>query len=217
MMFTFFCNYNFNSHNTNWIPQSTSDLFHYENVEQKIEDEDNHDFVTEDNKTDEEEKEVEEDEDRKDDEEEEEEKKEKSNKKGSKKKGLTKVDKDVKKRGGFTKLCSLSPELQTLFGVSELARTEVVKKLWVYIKDNQLQDPKNKRNILCDESLHALFRVSSINMFQMNKVLSKHIWPLDKEDAPVDSTQKEKRRKQEAEGTDEPHRKEKRQKKGGSK
>ncbi|KAJ0076816.1 hypothetical protein Patl1_36211 [Pistacia atlantica] len=113
-----------------------------ENVEQKIEDEDNHDFVTEDNKTDEEEKEVEEDEDCKDDEEEEEEKKEKSNKKGSKKKGSTKVDKDVKKRGGFTKLCSLSPELQTLVGVSELARTEVVKKLWVYIKDNQLQGSK---------------------------------------------------------------------------
>ncbi|XP_044507423.1 upstream activation factor subunit spp27-like isoform X3 [Mangifera indica] len=170
-------------------------------VEQKIEDEDNHDSLSEDNKPEEEEKEVEEDKDDENhnDDKEEEKKEEKSNKKGSKKKGSTKVDKDIKKRGGFTKLCSLSPELQTLVGVSELARTEVVKKLWVYIKDNQLQDPKNKQNILCDESLHALFRVSSINMFQMNKALSKHIWPLDKEDAPADSSQKEKRCKQEVE------------------
>ncbi|XP_044488343.1 upstream activation factor subunit UAF30-like [Mangifera indica] len=102
----------------------------------------------------------------------------------------TEVDKDVKKRGGFTKLCSLSPKLQTLVGESELARTEVVKKVWGCIKDNQLQDPKNKQNILCDESLLALFHVSSINMFQMNKALSKHIWPLDKEDAAADSTKK---------------------------
>ncbi|KAF2316605.1 hypothetical protein GH714_041946 [Hevea brasiliensis] len=94
-----------------------------------------------------------------------------------------KVDKDVKKRGGgFTKLCSLSPQLQEFTGVPELARTEVVKKLWAYIREKDLQDPKNKRNIICDESLRALFRVDSINMFQMNKALSKHIWPLNEED-----------------------------------
>lgn len=44
-----------------------------------------------------------------------------------------------------------------------------------------MQDPKNKRNIICDESLQALFRVNSINMFQMNKALTRHIWPLDEE------------------------------------
>ena len=42
-----------------------------------------------------------------------------------------------------------------------------------------MQDPKNRRNIRCDESLHTLFRVKTINMFQMNKALSKHIWPLE--------------------------------------
>ncbi|KAH7575187.1 hypothetical protein JRO89_XS02G0059900 [Xanthoceras sorbifolium] len=149
----------------------------------------------------------------------------------------TKVDKDVKKRGGgFTKVCSLSPQLQTLLGVSELARTEVVKKLWIYIRENNLQDPKNKRNIICDESLHALFRVNSINMFKMNKALSRHIWPLDEEEVPAKSTQKGKRCKQMGEGeigyfkpigcqltgilhcsgADEPNQKEKRQKKGSS-
>lgn len=57
-----------------------------------------------------------------------------------------------------------------------------MKKLWAYIREKDLQDPNNKRNIICDESLRALFRVDSINMFQMNKELSKHIGPLNEED-----------------------------------
>lgn len=59
---------------------------------------------------------------------------------------------------------------------------QVVKKLWAYIRENNLQDPKNRQNILCDESLRAIFRVDCINMFQMNKALTKHIWPLNVED-----------------------------------
>ena len=59
---------------------------------------------------------------------------------------------------------------------------QVVKKLWAYIRENNLQDPKNRQNILCDESLRAIFRVDCINMFQMNKALTKHIWPLNMED-----------------------------------
>ena len=60
--------------------------------------------------------------------------------------------------------------------------SQVVKQLWNHIRGNNLQDPSNRRNILCDESLKALFRVDSINMFQMNKALSKHIWPLESND-----------------------------------
>ncbi|KAJ4716378.1 Upstream activation factor subunit spp27 [Melia azedarach] len=143
-----------------------------ENVKQKIEDEDCHHSASRDLNDPEKEEAAEE----------EEEKEEKSIKQRSKRKGSTNVHEDVKKRrGGFTKLCSLSPELQTLVGVPELARTEVVKKLWSYIREKNLQDPKNKRNIICDESLQALFRVNSINMFQMNKALTRHIWPLDEE------------------------------------
>lgn len=56
---------------------------------------------------------------------------------------------------------------------------QVVKKLWAYIKEKDLQDPKNRRNIKCDQMLHSIFRVDTINMFQMNKSLTKHIWPLE--------------------------------------
>ncbi|GMN37545.1 hypothetical protein TIFTF001_006897 [Ficus carica] len=148
--------------------------------------------------------------------------------KGRRKGGSTKADKDVKKKGGggFAKLCSLSPQLQTFIGEAVLARTEVVKKLWSYIKENSLQDPKNKQNIICDESLRALFHVDRINMFQMNKALAKHIWPLNVDNAVTEnSSQKEKQSKQEQEeeeeeeeeeDSDEPKQKEKRQKKGGS-
>ncbi|XP_050232474.1 uncharacterized protein LOC126681121 isoform X2 [Mercurialis annua] len=117
------------------------------------------------------------------DEEEEEEAAEIEDKQRRKKERSKKKEKEVKKRGGggFAKLCSLSPKLQKLFGVSELARTEVVKRLWAYIRENNLQDPENRRNIKCDKALKDLFSVNSINMFQMNKVLSKHIWPLTPE------------------------------------
>jgi len=54
--------------------------------------------------------------------------------------------------------------------------------LWAYIREKNLQDPSNRRNIICDEPLRALFGVDTINMFQMNKVLAKHIWPLDSDD-----------------------------------
>ncbi|KMZ61457.1 hypothetical protein ZOSMA_52G01080 [Zostera marina] len=92
----------------------------------------------------------------------------------------------VKKRkpGGFTKICSLSPKLQNLLGESELARTQVVKRIWNYIHDNNLQDPKDKRNILCDDKLFDIFNVKTIGMFKMNKALSKHIWSLNAESAP---------------------------------
>lgn len=125
-----------------------------------------------------------------------------------------KENKNVKGKGGgggFTKVCSLSPELQKFTGVPELARTEVVKHIWSYIRENNLQEPSDRRNIICDETLRALFNVDSINMFQMNKVLAKHIWPLDS-DASVNSTPKEKQLKHEREDPDEPRRKEKRQK-----
>ncbi|PWA76674.1 DEK, C-terminal [Artemisia annua] len=124
-----------------------------------------------------------------------------------------------KKRGGggFSKPCALSPQLQKLIGEPEMARTEVVKKIWVYIKEKDLQNPKDKRKILCDDTLHEIFRVKSINMFQMNKALTKHIWPLDEEyetAATVKPPQKSKPKKRVKE--EEPMEKDKRQKTKGS-
>ncbi|KAJ8645597.1 hypothetical protein MRB53_007345 [Persea americana] len=151
-------------------------------------------------------------------EEEESEEEEKANNgKDRRKKVSNKLSKDTKRKGGgFTKLCSLSPQLQNFVGVSELSRTGVVKQVWAYIREKNLQDPENKRNILCDEAMRAVFGVKTINMFQMNKVLSKHIWPLASEDAGLDKPekpiQKEKQRKQEREGRDESMPKEKRRK-----
>ncbi|XP_055815797.1 upstream activation factor subunit spp27-like isoform X2 [Solanum dulcamara] len=124
----------------------------------------------------------------------------------------------AKKKGGFNKPCELSPQLQKLVGESELGRPEVVKKIWAYIREKNLQNPKNKRKILCDEVLTGIFRVKTIDMFQMNKVLSKHIWPIDEKDATqVKSSVKRRLPKQgREEALDEPKQKEKRQKGGGS-
>ncbi|KAI3774750.1 hypothetical protein L1987_49312 [Smallanthus sonchifolius] len=120
----------------------------------------------------------------------------------------------AKKRGGggFSKPCALSPQLQKFTGEPEMARTEVVKKIWAYIKEKDLQNPKNKRKILCDEMLQEIFRVKSIDMFQMNKALSKHIWPIEEEDVTVKPSVKNKQNKRAKEATVEPSDKKKQNK-----
>jgi hypothetical protein len=75
--------------------------------------------------------------------------------------------------GGFAKLVQLSDELTEFFdGVFEMQRTEVTKKMWVYIKAKNLQNPSNKREILCDEKLEKLFKRKKVDMFKMTKLLS---------------------------------------------
>ena len=75
--------------------------------------------------------------------------------------------------GGFAKLVQLSDELTEFFnGVFEMQRTEVTKEMWVYIKANNLQNPSNKREILCDDKLEKLFKRKKVDMFKMTKLLS---------------------------------------------
>jgi len=83
------------------------------------------------------------------------------------------------------------------FFLAVLVCFQVVKKLWAYIRENNLQDQNNKRKILPDERLKKIFNVNSIDMFQMNKALTKHIWPLNSEGpaSPDRSTPKEKPQK----------------------
>ncbi|KAJ7528738.1 hypothetical protein O6H91_15G016800 [Diphasiastrum complanatum] len=84
-----------------------------------------------------------------------------------------------RRAGGLNKGCQLSPELQAVIGESILPRTQVVKQLWVYIRKNNLQDPENRKRIICNDALRTLFETDSTDMFKMNKLLSKHIWSLD--------------------------------------
>lgn len=77
---------------------------------------------------------------------------------------------------GFNKPMNLSAELSAVVGKGPIARGEVVKKLWEYIKKNGLQDQKNKRNINADDKLKAVFGGKmQVNMFEMTKLVSKHL------------------------------------------
>ncbi|KAF3451821.1 hypothetical protein FNV43_RR07917 [Rhamnella rubrinervis] len=77
--------------------------------------------------------------------------------------------------GGLNKVCGVSPELQAIVGEPALPRTEIVKQLWAYIRKNNLQDPSNKRKIICDDALRVVFETDCTDMFKMNKLLAKHI------------------------------------------
>ncbi len=70
----------------------------------------------------------------------------------------------------------ISEELAAVVGKGPMPRTEVTKKIWAYIKKNNRQDPKNKRNINPDEKLEKVFGTKkAVNMFEMTKLLSKHM------------------------------------------
>lgn len=71
---------------------------------------------------------------------------------------------------------NISPELAEVIGKGPMPRSEVVKKLWVYIKKEGLQDEKNKRNINADENLKKVFGgKGQVSMFEMTKLVSKHL------------------------------------------
>lgn len=76
----------------------------------------------------------------------------------------------------FMKPLEVSPELAAVVGKGPMPRSEVVKKIWAYIKKADLQDPKNKRNINADENLKKVFGGKAVvNMFEMTKLVSKHL------------------------------------------
>ncbi len=71
---------------------------------------------------------------------------------------------------------AISEELAVVVGKGPMARSEVVKKLWEYIKKHDLQDPKNKRNINADDHLKKVFGgKGTVTMFEMTKLVSKHL------------------------------------------
>jgi len=80
------------------------------------------------------------------------------------------------KKSKFMQPMQISEELAAVVGRGPMPRTEVTKKLWAYIRSRKLQDTKNKRNINPDESLSKVFGTKkSVNMFEMTKLVSKHL------------------------------------------
>ena len=68
-----------------------------------------------------------------------------------------------------------SKELAAVVGSDPLPRAEVVSRVWDYIKTHKLQDPQNKREIMADEKLQAVFGKNRVTMFEMNKHLAQHL------------------------------------------
>ena len=81
-----------------------------------------------------------------------------------------------KTNSAFMKPLNVSEALAAVVGNGPMPRSEVVKKLWAYIKKNGLQDQKNKRNINADVNLQAVFGgKKTVNMFEMTKLVSQHL------------------------------------------
>jgi upstream activation factor subunit UAF30 len=82
----------------------------------------------------------------------------------------------AKANSAFMKPMNISSDLAAIVGKGPMPRSEVVKKLWVYIKKNDLQDKTNKRNINADADLKKVFDgKATVSMFEMTKLVSKHL------------------------------------------
>lgn len=111
----------------------------------------------------------------------------KAAKKAAPKKAAKKVVKKVAKKAtkkaakrkpnaAFMAALTPSATLAAVIGSKPVPRTEIIKKIWDYIKKNKLQDSKNKRMINADEKLLALFAgKKQVSMFDLAKIVSKHV------------------------------------------
>ena len=92
------------------------------------------------------------------------------------KKKAKKAGKKRKPNPAFMKPMTPSATLGAVIGSGSMPRTEVTKKIWGYIKRNGLQDKKNKRMINADDKLKPVFSgKSQVSMFEMTKLVSKHL------------------------------------------
>ena len=96
-------------------------------------------------------------------------------KKAALKKAAKKKAAKRKPNAAFMRAMTPSPTLAAVVGTAPLPRTAVVKKIWEYIKKNNLQDKKNRRAINADEKLKPLFGKPQITMFELAKVVNKHL------------------------------------------
>lgn len=78
-------------------------------------------------------------------------------------------------RGGLSRPVTPSADLAAITGSDPLPRSQVVSKMWDYIRSNKLQNPDNKREIMADDKLKKIFGTDRCSMFEMNKHLSRHL------------------------------------------
>ena len=78
------------------------------------------------------------------------------------------------RQSGLQRPVTPSKELAAICGSDALPRSQVVSKVWDHIKKNNLQNPENKREIVADDKLRAVFGKDRVTMFEMNKHLSRH-------------------------------------------
>jgi chromatin remodeling complex protein RSC6 len=103
-------------------------------------------------------------------------KKKVATKKVAKKKAAAPKKKSARKpNAAFMAPLNASPVLAEVIGTKPLPRTEIVKKIWDYIRKNNLQDKKNRRMINADTKLKPLFGKDQISMFDLAKIVSKNV------------------------------------------
>ena len=97
-------------------------------------------------------------------------------KKAAAKKAVAKKKTVRKANAAFMRPVTPSATLAAVVGDKPIPRTEVTKRLWAYIKKNNLQDKVNRRNIKADDKLKAVFGGKAVvNMFEMTKLVGKHL------------------------------------------
>ena len=81
----------------------------------------------------------------------------------------------TRKPGALSRPLTPSAELAAIVGDEPLARTEMVKRVWDYIREHGCQDPADKREIVADDKLRAVFGRDRVNMMTMMGLLSPHL------------------------------------------
>ena len=108
----------------------------------------------------------------------------------------TKSVKNIRKVGILAEK-KLSPQLAAFIGKPQESRPQVVKALWKYFKEKDLQNPNDKRQIFLDKTLKAVFNVDQFTMFTLNKYVGAHIepfQPVNLEELSENSKKKKKRK-----------------------
>ena len=128
----------------------------------------------------------------------------KKKKPSTKAKEKTGPPQEAKKRKAGKGLSVKKPVTPALAGLlqqgDEMSRTEIVKGLWDYIKDNNLQNPNNKREIILDEPMRKVFGCDVFTMFSMNKYIAAHVHPFKEVDLTEKPKELKKRKKRKDEG-----------------